>query len=69
LIKETIQEEVPLAALKDKSHDFWFNTKISEFLEKIFEKYANKKIREFLSQKKIIFFWFNTQNRQKSPKK
>ncbi|MDI6734858.1 MAG: AAA family ATPase [bacterium] len=53
LIKDIIQEEVPPAGLKDKNHDFWINTKISdEFLDKIFRKFAQKmKIAIPLSKK------------------
>jgi len=44
LIKEIIKEEVPPAALRDKNHDFWINTKISdEFLDRIFKKFAEEK--------------------------
>ncbi|MGC8928285.1 MAG: ATP-dependent nuclease [Myxococcota bacterium] len=44
LIAEIIKEEVPPAALKDKNHDFWVNTKISdEFLDKILKKFAEGK--------------------------
>jgi len=44
LIREIIEEEVPPAALRDKNHDFWINTKISdEFLGRIFKKFAEKK--------------------------
>ncbi|GAB4132279.1 MAG: ATP-binding protein [Raineya sp.] len=44
LIADIIREEVPPAALKDKNHDFWINTKISDdFFDKIFKKFANKK--------------------------
>jgi len=44
LIREIIKEEVPPAALKDKNHDFWINTKMSDdFLDRIFKKFAEKK--------------------------
>jgi AAA15 family ATPase/GTPase len=44
IIREIIKEEVPPAALKDKDHNFWINTKISDdFLDRIFKKFAMKK--------------------------
>lgn len=53
LISEIIKKEVPPAALEDKNHDFWINTKISdEFLGKIFKKFAEKKAQAFPMSKK-----------------
>lgn len=43
-LKSIIIEEVPPAALKDKNHNFWSNTKISDdFLEKILVKFSKQK--------------------------
>lgn len=43
LMEGIIKEEIPPAALKDKSHSWWINTKITdEFLDKIFKKYFNQ---------------------------
>lgn len=44
VIREIFENEVPKSALRDKSHDFWINTKISDFIE---EKVL-KKLRETL---------------------
>jgi AAA15 family ATPase/GTPase len=44
IIREIINKETPQAALLDKQHTFWLNSKISEdYLETIFKKYAEKK--------------------------
>lgn len=44
LMKKIMQEEIPPAALKDKNHSWWVNTKMSdEFLDRIFGKYFNEK--------------------------
>lgn len=44
LVEEIIKNEVPPAALKNKEHDFWKDTKISDkFLEVIFRRVSEKK--------------------------
>ncbi len=43
LIKKIMEEEIPKAALKDKTHAWWSDTKISEkFLKRIFEEYCKE---------------------------
>jgi len=44
MMREIIRDEVPPAALKDKNHDFWINTKMSEeFLERVFKRFAKRR--------------------------
>jgi len=40
LMADIIKDEIPPAALKDKNHSWWINSKISDdFLDKVFSKY------------------------------
>jgi len=44
IIDKIILDEVPPAALNDKTHDFWVKTKISDdFLDKVLKKFAERK--------------------------
>lgn len=56
IIRQIIEDEVPPAALKDKNHNFWINTKISDdFLDKIFRKFAERKNISILISKKDYY--------------
>lgn len=44
LMKKIIKDEIPPAALKNKAHSWWINTKMSdEFLDKVFERYFKER--------------------------
>ncbi|MBA3065259.1 AAA family ATPase [bacterium] len=44
LMRKIIEDEIPPAALKDKAHSWWINTKMSdEFLDKVFERYFKER--------------------------
>lgn len=52
LMKDIIKDEIPPAALKDKSHSWWINTKMSdEFLDIVFKKYFQKRRMPILINK------------------
>lgn len=56
IMNAIIKDEVPPAALKDKQHDFWINTKISDdFLDKIFRIFSEKTNSPILLSKKDYY--------------
>jgi len=56
LMKKIVEDEIPPAALKDKTHSWWTKTKISdEFLDKIFERYFKERSMPNLMRKRDYY--------------
>lgn len=56
IIKTIVEERTPPIALKDKSNDWWINTKISDdFLDKVFHEFYDK-IQQPIQMRKGIYY-------------
>ena len=55
LMKKIIEEEIPSAALKNKAHPRWIDNKISDELDRVFERYFKERSMPNLMRKRDYY--------------
>ena len=56
ILKQIVEDNTAPAALKNSDHDFWKNTKISQYLETIFREFSQKTGTKIFSKGRFYLF-------------